>query len=139
MATKKRPGEEEFKKYAERTYHDWIKLIQDAKSTILNARWALKELVCLAKAVGYTELAECIEEDIPEPSGAIKELLEFYIYSLPKRDSKDRLRWVPNKDEIPFFSETGLYDLIGKEDARTILCLLRRLVSEIDPALEPLV
>jgi hypothetical protein len=34
-------------------------------------------------------------------------------------------------DEHPFFSEAKLYDLVGKDNARTVLSLMRRIQEEL--------
>ncbi len=37
-----------------------------------------------------------------------------------------------NDDKQPFFSEAYLYNLLGKEDARTLLALMRQLCKALD-------
>lgn len=36
-------------------------------------------------------------------------------------------------DAVPFFCEGRLYDLLGKEDARTVLAVVRRAVKALNP------
>tara|TARA_B100001778_G_scaffold330827_1_gene333974 strand:- start:4452 stop:5114 length:663 start_codon:yes stop_codon:yes gene_type:complete len=43
------------------------------------------------------------------------------------------MNWKREGDDIPFFSEAILYELIGKEDARSLLALINDMTMEIDP------
>jgi hypothetical protein len=43
------------------------------------------------------------------------------------------MNWKREGDEHPFFSEVTLYELIGKEDARSLLSLIDDAMKEIDP------
>lgn len=46
---------------------------------------------------------------------------------------KDMLEFQLCGQDSPFLSENCLYELVGKEDARTILALFRKIVERIDP------
>lgn len=48
-------------------------------------------------------------------------------------DLVKRLNEVSFDDKHPFFSEANLYDLLGKEDARTVLALIEEAKKRLDP------
>lgn len=54
-------------------------------------------------------------------------------WELEDENIKQILEFKLSGQDTPFFSEASLYPLIGKEDARSVLALLRRLTSAIDP------
>lgn len=64
---------------------------------------------------------------------AYRKLLDFELES--KIDKKlfkklqDGYFYDKGDEDTPFFSEAFLYNLVGKEDARTILGLIRKLVE----------
>jgi hypothetical protein len=51
----------------------------------------------------------------------------------PEDDSKEKYRRTKNLDnpDLPFFSETYLYELLGKDDARTVLGYIGSLARAI--------
>jgi len=55
----------------------------------------------------------------------VKKLLEFTPGDLPKSCKNKRDGYEKGDETYPFFSEAYLYNLLGKEDARTLLCLMR--------------
>jgi len=59
-----------------------------------------------------------------------KNLLEFAPGWLPKECKKKSNGYEKGDEEQPFFSETYLYNLLGKEDARTLLALMRPVWDE---------
>jgi hypothetical protein len=46
---------------------------------------------------------------------------------------RDLLKFSPSGGDVPLISETCLYDLIGKEDARTFMSLLQKALSFVAP------
>lgn len=59
---------------------------------------------------------------------------EDSIYELEDNDVVARVRDMKLEgDDIPFFSEAKLYDLLGKEDARSVLGAINKLMEAIDP------
>lgn len=58
--------------------------------------------------------------DDADPGNSVRKLLSFSITG-------------EGKDKIPFFSETSLYELIGKNAARTLRSLLRKVCQEVAP------
>jgi len=87
-------------------------------------RGALKGMEALLKHPDITkDLIKDIKdelnwhEDDAKSGSSINELLNF------KREGED----------VPFFSEAGLYDLVGKEDARSILSHLRAVLKDHAP------
>ncbi len=49
---------------------------------------------------------------------------------------RELLEWTREGEATPFFSETVLYELIGKEDARTLLALTKNVIKHASPAYE---
>jgi hypothetical protein len=76
-----------------------------------------QELLWLAKTYNLDRLVYQNEDS--ENTRAVKDMLEFKLCG----------------QDAPFLSEACLYDLVGKEDARTILALFRGIVEKIDPEL----
>lgn len=72
----------------------------------------------LAKKYNIEDLLYTTESNLN--SNCVEKLLDFKVYV--------------NDEEVPFFSEVALYNLIGKEDARTVLALLSNVISKIDPS-----
>ena len=89
-------------------------MLDTARNTALQAYLKKRSLQYFAKQLGLEKLFYELEDKTP-----VKDLLEFKISH--------------KGEEIPFFSESFLYDLIGKEDARTVLALLTKVVERIDP------
>jgi hypothetical protein len=53
---------------------------------------------------------------------------------LPEDDAAARVRDLTLQgDDVPFFSESKLYELLGKEDARQVLAVIERLLEKTDP------
>lgn len=72
--------------------------------------------------------------------GSLRNLAEKYNLEQVKWDTEnsDKQKSVQNLLEfkigdVPFFSEAYLYEIIGKEEARTLLALVRNVVRLIDP------
>lgn len=84
---------------------------------------------CIAKAKSIVE-ARKESDKIREIMSALKSLLTFSIGHFPvtyyslKDVSKAELK---EDAKAPFFSEAYLYDLMGKEEARTVLYYIRNL------------
>jgi len=58
----------------------------------------------------------------------IKELLSWQVRSAPPRGFKSSRHYVKGDENTPFFSEAYLYNLLGKEDARTILAMIDNII-----------
>lgn len=84
-----------------------------------------------------------------EKTKEVKELLEFVpegvdlkaiskINYPPKDFPKKEYGEICTEEDTkqPFFSEAYLYNLLGKEDARTVRCLLREALKSIGVELE---
>ena len=56
---------------------------------------------------------------------AKKKLLEWTPENFDSEQFKESLYYEKGDENAPFFSEAFLYNLLGKEDARTLLYLLR--------------
>ncbi len=54
---------------------------------------------------------------------AVKRLLDYRVNWLPKECKKEG--YVKGDENQPFFSEAYLYNLLGKDEARTLLGLMR--------------
>ena len=72
---------------------------------------------------------------------SIKELLEWIPEGVPLEEiskinyppkvwGNDRM-FIKGDDKCPFFSEAYLYNLLGKQDARTLLALMRQLCKSL--------
>lgn len=81
-----------------------------AMHDLQSEKWAL---LLMARECGVTEATHYVDDT--DLGKAIDELLEF------------------KYGDHPFFSESCLYELIGKEDARTVLSMLKRLISVVAP------
>lgn len=55
------------------------------------------------------------------------------VQSDPDTIVREIAEWKRQGDEYPFFSEATLYELVGKEDARTLLVFIRQLAGLVDP------
>lgn len=67
---------------------------------------------------------EELEEQFHQFEEALKELWEF---KLPGHLDKDSEYYEEGDDKAPFFSETYLYNLLGKGNARTVLHYLHEI------------
>lgn len=72
-----------------------------------------QRLLNLAREYGIPKLEWATEES--DPASAVSMVRSFC------RTGSD----------IPFFSESELYELVGKEDARTILAIINRLIDQV--------
>lgn len=61
---------------------------------------------------------------------ALTALVEFTVECRPDFSMKEG--YEPGDEKAPFFSETFLYLLLGKMDARTLLARLRRVCEAVD-------
>lgn len=58
-----------------------------------------------------------------------------HLADMPQRNSvQDLLKFTPAGSDSPLVSEAFLYDAIGKEEARTFLVLLQKVIDQIDPS-----
>lgn len=62
---------------------------------------------------------------------AIEELLNFSIGHFPIMADSDHAGYEKGDEKAPFFSEAYLYNLMGKEEARTVLSYIRRLCDAV--------
>jgi hypothetical protein len=94
---------------------------QALHSQLMDVQFEKRELLQLAKKYGVKE-AEVYVEDA-DVDAAIDDLLNFEV--IYKENGKEH--------EAPFFSESALYSIVGKEDARSILGYLRRVLEKVAP------
>jgi hypothetical protein len=106
---------------ARRYFTDRARALREETSAHISALHNLRsqkyQLLQLIEQFGVEHAAFYIDDS--DLGKAIKELLEFKINH--------------KSEEIHFFSESVLYDLVGKDDARSILGHLERLMKIIDP------
>lgn len=81
--------------------------------------------------MGKTRSVEIVQERIVEIEDQIKHakagLKQLYAFTLEDAHlDPDSDMYEPGDEEAPFFSEAYLYNLLGKEDARTVLAYLHR-------------
>jgi len=88
---------------------------QELRSICFNNRIQQEDLVRLAHELG--DNLEHGELPLTHAQQAIKEIDELCLEG----------------EEVPFFSETKLYKLLGKEDARSVLAVLHNLKRIADP------
>ena len=82
----------------------------------MRRRWELKHL---ADKYNLTSLG--YQNEDTDKAQELRRLLDFE-------------HWMEKEEKtIPFFSEAVLYELEGKQDARTILALLSGVAEHIDP------
>ena len=89
-----------------------------------------------------TEIPECCGNDLEKAKDARTraDFLRTDARFAPKA-IMDLKKWVPDyqpgrlgrrkKSRVPFFSEAYLYELMGKEDARTLMALLNQLFEAV--------
>lgn len=110
---KRRPLTETARRYIEdraRSLRERTSKLVSELYDLRNEKWAL---LILARDAGVEEAEHYVDDsDLGE---AIKDLLEF------------------KHGEHPFFSESCLYELVGKDDARSILARLERLIAIVKP------
>lgn len=91
---------------------------QQLHSQLLDLQFEQYALLQMAKKYGVDEAEMYLgDSDIDR---VVQELLEFKV--------------VVGKEQVPFFSESALYELIGKDDARSVLGRMRRLMKLVAPA-----
>lgn len=86
-------------------------------ASFFNIRTEQKQLLMFAKKYGVREVLWRTEHTDQEK--AVLALLNFKIHV--------------GKKEVPFVSEAALYELIGKEDARTALALIEKICAILAP------
>jgi hypothetical protein len=111
---------------AQRYFTDRARALSEETAAHISALHNLQnqkyQLLKLIKQFGVEHAAFYIDDS--DLGKAVKNLLEFKVYH---KSSEGESK------EINFFSEVVLYDLVGKEDARTILVLLKKLIKIINP------
>jgi len=112
--TAKHPLPEDVTNYIERRSRDIREEAKDLSDRLHSVVMEQRSLRYLAEQYNLQRVMWETEE--ADDKEAVKDLLEFKI------------------GDVPFFSEAYLYDAIGKEDARTVLALVRNLVRLVDPA-----
>jgi len=70
---------------------------------------------------------------------SIRELFEFKLHGLPAETlqaMKDSPHYSEGNEDAPFFTEAFLYCLIGKDEGRSVLGMVKRLIAAtgIDPS-----
>lgn len=117
----RRPLPEDIMNYISQRAYDCRRREEQLRAQMLDLQCEKHSLSRLAKKHGSAEATSYVNDaDLDE---LIEELLKFKVSY--KEDKK--------LEEAPFFSETALYNLIGKEDARTILSLMERLLNKVAP------
>jgi len=102
-----------------RHLHDRQKTLESELVSVLMDQ---RQLLEIARRYNLDEAAWAVEDSDVET--AVKKLLEF---SVPSPDKEE-------EGECPFFSEQCLYSLIGKEEARTVLALVRGVLKFVSPS-----
>ena len=74
--------------------------------------------------------------DVDDAKAIFKKLLRLELESPPLRGFKSAEGYMKGDEDAPFFSESYLYNLVGKDDARTILGSLHGLMMKL--GLDPL-
>lgn len=100
-----------------------------------------KKIFSLIPSLSYEELEEIkaeIQQEQEQRIKVTKEIKKLFEWTpegfLLKDVSKivnGKGMYVKGDDETPFFSEAYLYNLLGKEDARTLLCLIEQAFASI--------
>ena len=85
--------------------------------------WELKESI-----EGLVFWLNALHPDFLDTDSAVKNLLEWKpnLRMFNMKDFKESGYYDKGDENAPFFSEAFLYNLLGKEDARTLLSLLRK-------------
>ena len=110
---------ETMRKVVNQQARDWRDRKKRLSEMAQELAWSRAELIHLAETLG-------MEED-DEPM-----LNWHYLLGLQDTDPVDDIKELSIDGQVPFFSEAYLYELVGKEDARTILAMMRQVVSMID-------
>lgn len=115
-----------FEDFVDETATDWFlrDVFSDA-AKIANIKWAVK--APLAKRDAFGLLAEC--QRIVKRMMALK--IEFDAATLKSISVNVSGRGMYSKgdEDAPFYSEAFLYNLVGKDDARTVLGSVERLAE----------
>ena len=100
-----------------------------------------KKISSLIPSLSYDELKEIkieIQQEQEQRIKVTKEIKKLFEWTpegfLLERVSKIvnvKGMYVKGDDETPFFSEAYLYNLLGKEDARTLLCLIEQAFASV--------
>ncbi len=117
------PVAEDIKRYLERKAIDLRKEEQEILGRFWGIRAERSQLFQFAKQNRISGLRYLTEDTDDEK--LVRDLLQFEIHIEDKDDGEFKT--------VPFVSETSLYNLIGKEDARTAMVLIRNLCDRIAP------
>ena len=73
--------------------------------------------------------------DVEDTKAIFKDFLRFKLEGAPPRGFKSSGGYEKGDEDAPFYSEAYLYNLLGKDDARTVLAYLNNLmrISGLDP------
>lgn len=94
---------------------------QEIEGRLLHVRGKQAWLLEIAKTYGVERIKWSTKDSDAE--AVVRKLLEFTLEFGKKKVT-----------EHPFFSEATLYELIGKEDARSVLALLKQVVGFVSPS-----
>ncbi len=115
----------------EATADDWYRLAQDGLSEKVKA--AAATLINAARELQDEELQEAVkglleftpEYTPPQFCDLDQNPYHWHYKDMSPEERAERLIEVQADGRCPFFSEAYLYNLLGKEDARTLLALMR--------------
>lgn len=110
------PLPEDLREWVNRQARNVGDRIKRAETELFDANVQARELNRLAEQ--YNLEMAALFTDHSDADAAVRNLINFKIEG----------------DEAPFFSETVLYELIGKDAARSLLGTLRRMVSVVSPS-----
>lgn len=104
-----------------------ISLLREYQTSIRNDQTQLREIggVLNYKIALFNKIFKDIKKTCSE-----KDLGNIYEFTVDEENvltKLSKLTTLHNGEEIPIFSESFLYDTVGKDDARTILCYLNEL------------
>jgi hypothetical protein len=74
-------------------------------------------------------LRETIATNDEQLSTAVDQLLKLTIERVPEQFSSENDMYEEGDERAPFFSEAYLYNLLGKDDARSVLSAVRQLLK----------
>lgn len=115
--TKEQPLPEDVTAYLKERSEDLRKEEQNALNQFLRIRCERHQLRKIAER-GQIEQIVYLSNEIDQEK-IVRELLSFEVHL--------------KKKQVPLFSETALYALIGKEDARTVLAMVERVCNAVSP------
>lgn len=106
---------------------DRAKSLQEEEKRILSRFWEIKqEKYMLLQFANRNQIAEVVwNTEDSDAEKAVKDLLNYEVYV--KQEKKD----------VAFISEAALYNLIGKDAARTVLSLVHKLCKLVAPNIDP--